>query len=185
MDKIFYASQMNMYAYVGNDPVNAVDPTGMATSLVVNAFRIGVRTRKYGNIGGAVRGIGKDISYDWNQLGNDSTATIGQKLGSTADLLLGTAFNESSEGDSSENSENKDQGESSGQRAKNPPDVGPSNDFVQGPRRGREYDENGKPKRDYDKPHQGNQEPHIHEWDEDGIREEPGRPYSPWPQEKQ
>jgi RHS repeat-associated protein len=36
-DPIFYADQMNMYAYVGNDPVNNIDPTGMVIVPVGNA----------------------------------------------------------------------------------------------------------------------------------------------------
>jgi len=34
-DPIFYEDQMNMYAYVGNDPMNATDPTGEVLNFVV------------------------------------------------------------------------------------------------------------------------------------------------------
>ena len=65
-------------------------------------------------------------------------------------------------------------------RPKNPPDVGPPNGWIQGPRRGRQYGPDGAPQCDIDKPHQGNETDHVHEWP-GGVREEPGRPVSPWP----
>jgi uncharacterized protein RhaS with RHS repeats len=52
---------------------------------------------------------------------------------------------------------------------------------IDGNHRTREYGSDGKPLRDYDKPHQGYERPHVHEW-QDGVREHPGRDYSPWPQ---
>ncbi len=40
------------------------------------------------------------------------------------------------------------------------------------------YGADGKPELDIDKPHQGYEKPHVHEWP-DGKREEPGRDVSP------
>ncbi|MGE0498587.1 MAG: RHS repeat-associated core domain-containing protein [Ramlibacter sp.] len=67
-------------------------------------------------------------------------------------------------------------------RPKNPPDIGPPNGWIQGPRRGRQYGPDGRPQLDIDRPHQGNEQDHAHEWP-DGKREEPGRPVSPWPRQ--
>ena len=61
-----------------------------------------------------------------------------------------------------------------------PPYDGPPNGYKEGPRRGREYGPDGKPIRDYDRPHQGADYPHVHEWP-NGKREHPGREYSPIP----
>jgi len=67
-------------------------------------------------------------------------------------------------------------------RKKNPPDIGPPGGWIQGPRRGRKYCPDGTPEYDLDKPHQGNETDHVHEWP-GGVREEPGRPASPWPRQ--
>lgn len=63
-------------------------------------------------------------------------------------------------------------------KVKDVPDRGPPGQWVDGERRSRKYDEEGKPELDIDKPHQGYQKPHVHEWN-DGKREHPGRDVSP------
>ena len=70
-------------------------------------------------------------------------------------------------------------------RPKNPPDIGPPGGFIQGPKRGRQYCPDGTPETDFDKPHQGADYPHIHDWP-GGVRDDHGgRPYSPWPKSGQ
>jgi RHS repeat-associated protein len=91
------------------------------------------------------------------------------------------------------NSEGAKDGEKSGSKdgAKDPakpgrekdvPDRGEPGEVKEGERRTREYGADGKPLRDYDKPHQGYDRPHVHEWP-GGQREHPGRDYSPWPKQ--
>lgn len=61
-----------------------------------------------------------------------------------------------------------------------PPNSAPPGSHLEGPRRSRDYGSDGRPLRDYDKPHQGFDKSHIHEW-ENGKREHPGREYCPLP----
>jgi len=66
------------------------------------------------------------------------------------------------------------------------PSIGPPGEWVNGKRRSRLYGPDGRPKVDIDNPHQGADYPHVHEWDESGNREHPGRevpdPPSPEPE---
>ena len=63
-------------------------------------------------------------------------------------------------------------------REKDVPNRSPPGEWIDGNNRSRLYGPDGRPVLDIDKPHQGYDKPHVHEWP-DGKREHPGRDFCP------
>jgi len=72
-DPIGYGDDMNMYAYVGGDPVNATDPSGAIAKLLKVAYNVGRNTARNG---GDLKKSGLDELND--AIENLSTLADGQ-----------------------------------------------------------------------------------------------------------
>ena len=156
-DPIGLAAGVNTFGYVGGSPTRYSDPLGLNPAA--------------GAIGGGM-------------VAGPPGAVVGGIIGIGIGIVVGDAVVDQmrKDGDDSSGSGEGDKNDGgNGERDKVPPDRdGPPNGHVEGPNRDRDYGPDGEPIRDYDKPHQGADYPHIHEWP-DGVREHPGRPYSPIP----
>ena len=118
-DPIGYDDQINLYAYVGNDPVNGTDPSGENAIIAVAKF--GSRAWKYRKIEGGLKRaaseVVKEVKEDWDALGDDADTTTTEKIEASADLIVGTnlyektvkprEISESSEHDSNATPSNK------------------------------------------------------------------------------
>jgi len=153
----------NRYAYANNNPYKYVDLDGNNPRRVlfrflkdpVRSLKDGVRTTKR--------------FLERNGVIAPTPRPVENRDGRPDDVPMEDG-NSTTSGQDSDNKH----------REQDTPFNGEPNSALEGKKRTREYGEDGKPKRDYDKPHQGQEEDHVHEW-EDGKREHPGRPCSPLP----
>ncbi|EGH10541.1 MULTISPECIES: RHS repeat domain-containing protein [Pseudomonas syringae group] len=172
----------NRYAYANNNPQKYVDPDGEYAFLIAPAFYALTALTGAAAITSALKsgGLAKDDGFDSNVMAYPVSSN------SPIPWSIGQVQSESTESGYGTNEADQAQGENTNKdskkkvRDKDVPYEGKPGEVKEGIRRTREYGADGTPMRDYDKPHQGHNTPHVHEWP-GGVREHPGRNYSPLP----
>ncbi|GGL65019.1 hypothetical protein GCM10009091_53800 [Pseudomonas brenneri] len=176
----------NRYTYANNNPYMYVDPDGRMAFLAIPVYALLTALAA----SAAVDSLSKSGSASGsNNFNTGGSSYSGTDIGNSANWSTGNVQNElvdTKKGDSKldEKIGGNDQAPATTtpSREKNVPNRGAPGEVKVGERRTREYGNDGRPIRDYDKPHQGYDRPHVHEWP-GGVREHPGRDYSPWPRE--
>jgi RHS repeat-associated protein len=185
----------NRYEYGNNSPYGHIDPDGRDTKVAkyyvtgsniarTVAVPSGMTATQAVNIArSSLTPAGMYAAFAaWTASMVQSASSLGgSTMGGT--YSLGEAIKNESDGANNEDKPKSDGAKDAPKiKEKSIPNRGEPGEVKEGERRTREYGSDGKPLRDYDKPHQGYERPHVHEW-ENGQREHPGRDYSPWPRQ--